>query len=141
MPSSRWGERERMQTGKKQNRVVLNCAKGTPEVAKLHGSCGTLPSSGMVTGTESVTALQSPLGVIYCATQHLIEFVIFLLKSLFNCQKFGRSSQLVWLLVSTVQRQTDTIFPLFSRLSFSSPSHQYDCKVDFSALLYNLECD
>lgn len=52
-----------------------------PEVERLHGGCGTLPSSGTVTATESVTALQSPPGVIYCAIQHFSVSVILFLEA------------------------------------------------------------
>lgn len=60
------GWRERRGRKKKQ-RVVAECCQ--PSAGGRRAVCGTLPSSGTASSSESVTALRSPLEVIYCATQ------------------------------------------------------------------------
>ena len=71
--------------------------RGAPEVGRLRGGCGTLPSSERAAATGSVTALQSPPEVIYCAIKHFSVSVIFFLEARLhgcsrdlhlNCQHF-----------------------------------------------------
>lgn len=52
---------------KKKQRVVAECCQ--PSAGGRRAVCGTVPSSGTSSSSESVTALRSPLEVIYCATQ------------------------------------------------------------------------
>lgn len=53
---------------KKQTRgAVAQCCQ--PSAGGRRAVCGTLPSSGTASSSESVTALRSPLEVIYCAMQ------------------------------------------------------------------------
>lgn len=56
------GEKE-----KRKQRVVAECCQ--PSAGGRRAVCGTLPSSGTASSSESVTALRSPLEVIYCAMQ------------------------------------------------------------------------
>lgn len=136
-----------------------------PEVGRLHGGCGTLPSSGTVSATESVTALQSPPGVIDCAIQHFsVSAILFLETRIIwvwrgggenhhlNCQFFllpiyqqPMCSMLYVATVRWVNRHNACLFFFFffpRSLSLPAPpSHQCDCQVDSSALLYNLERD
>lgn len=62
------GGRERRKKNKTPNqRVVAECCQ--PSAGGGRAVCGTLPSSGTASSSESVTALWSPLEVIYCAMQ------------------------------------------------------------------------